>query len=64
MRVKPNQLIEKIGLTSANLSLEGQNLALIYADKDLNGQDPEFFTTGGVSLPVPRMITFSLNVGF
>ena len=59
----PKTILDKFGMTSASLSLEGQNLALLYSDKKLNGQDPEFFSTGGVSLPQPKMITFSLNIG-
>ena len=61
----PNRFINKYGFTSANVALEGQNLALIYADwENLRGQDPEFFSTGGVALPQPQLITFALNVGF
>lgn len=59
----PGNLTSRLGLTNANVSLEGQNIALLYADKALNGQDPEFFSTGGVALPQPRIITFSLNIG-
>ncbi len=59
----PPSFIKKIGLSSATLSLEGQNLALLYSDDALNGQDPEFFRSGGVSLPQPRQITFTLNIG-
>jgi hypothetical protein len=60
----PPTFTRKIGLNTATLSLEGQNLALLYSDAELNGQDPEFFRSGGVSLPQPRQITFSLNIGF
>jgi len=60
----PPALIGRMGLSSASLSLEGQNIALLYSDKKLKGQDPEFFSSGGVSLPQPKTITFSLNVGF
>ena len=60
----PPALIRRMGLSSASLSLEGQNIALLYSDKKLKGQDPEFFSSGGVSLPQPKTITFSLNVGF
>lgn len=59
----PGNLTSRLGLTNANISLEGQNIALLYSDKALNGQDPEFFSTGGVALPQPRIITFSLNIG-
>ena len=39
------------------------NLFLIYADKKLNGQDPEFVNTGGVASPVPRQFTLTLRLG-
>lgn len=60
----PPALIGKMGLTSASLSVEAQNIALLYSDDKLNGQDPEFFSSGGVSLPQPKTLTFTLNVGF
>jgi hypothetical protein len=60
----PNTFIKRYGLNNMTVALEGQNLALLYKDKALDGQDPEFFGTGGVALPQPRVITFSLNVGF
>jgi len=61
----PSTLVQKVGLASGNLSLEAQNLVLLYSDREnLRGQDPEFFSSGGVSLPQPKLITFSINVGF
>ncbi|MFT3747546.1 MAG: SusC/RagA family TonB-linked outer membrane protein [Agriterribacter sp.] len=36
---------------------------LIYSDKKLKGQDPEFFNAGGVAQPVQKQITLSLKVG-
>ncbi|MEM7297164.1 MAG: hypothetical protein AAF391_02730, partial [Bacteroidota bacterium] len=61
----PSSITDRLGFSQANVSLEGQNLALLYSDREnLRGQDPEFFGSGGVSLPQPRLITFSLNVGF
>lgn len=59
----PASWIQRMKLSNANVSLEGQNIALLYADKVLNGQDPEFFSAGGVALPQPRIVTFSLNIG-
>jgi len=59
----PSGWTSRAGLSHANVSLEGQNLGLLYVDKALNGQDPEFFSTGGVALPQPRIVTFSLNIG-
>jgi len=51
-------------LTNLSLKLQATNLFLIYADKKLNGQDPEFFRAGGVSAPVPKQFTATLKVGF
>ena len=51
-------------LTNLSLKLQATNLFLIYADKKLNGQDPEFFRSGGVSAPVPKQFTATLKVGF
>ncbi|MEL7003577.1 MAG: SusC/RagA family protein, partial [Bacteroidota bacterium] len=59
----PVSIMNKIGISRGSVSVEGQNLALLYSDDVLNGQDPEFFSTGGVALPQPRSITFSLNLG-
>ena len=59
----PRQWLDRFGISSASLSAEGQNLALLYSDDRLNGQDPEFFRSGGVSLPQPRLVTFTLNIG-
>ena len=56
--------VKKLGISRGSFSIEGQNLYLIFSDKEaLRGQDPEFFSTGGVSLPQPKMLTFSLNIG-
>jgi len=59
----PVNWLERFKLSTASISVEGQNLALIYSDDKLNGQDPEFFRSGGVALPQPKTVTFSLNVG-
>jgi hypothetical protein len=60
----PVSWAKKIGAQTAQLSVEGQNLKLLYSDKKLNGQDPEFFSAGGVALPQPRLITTSISIGF
>lgn len=60
----PSAIARKIGATNASISLDGQNLTLLYSDKKLNGQDPEFFSSGGVALPQPRLITTALTLGF
>ncbi len=53
--------MDKLGLTSLNMKLQATNLFLIYADSKLNGQDPEFFRSGGVAAPVPKQFTFTLR---
>ncbi|MCX2763605.1 SusC/RagA family TonB-linked outer membrane protein [Aquimarina muelleri] len=60
----PSEYAKKIGFTSAKIRLQGENLFLLYSDKGLNGQDPEFFNSGGAALPVPKTVSVSLNVGF
>lgn len=60
----PKLISGKIGANNASVSVVGNNLGLLYSDKRLNGQDPEFYTSGGVSLPVPRQFTVSLKLGF
>lgn len=61
----PSSFTKRVGFATANVSLEAQNLVLLYSDREnLRGQDPEFFSSGGVSLPQPKLITFSINVGF
>ncbi|MBC7851376.1 MAG: hypothetical protein H7Y31_16655 [Chitinophagaceae bacterium] len=59
-----SKLVQKIGAKSGQIAIEGQNLLLLYSDKKLNGQDPEFFSSGGVALPQPRLITTSIILGF
>jgi TonB-linked SusC/RagA family outer membrane protein len=59
-----SNVLRKIGATNAQLSVECQNLALLYSDEKLNGQDPEFFSAGGVALPQPRLITTAITIGF
>jgi hypothetical protein len=59
-----NNVLKKIGASTAQFSVECQNLALLYSDKKLNGQDPEFFSAGGVALPQPRLITTAITIGF
>jgi TonB-linked SusC/RagA family outer membrane protein len=60
----PKSILSKLHMSNASLSLIGNNIALLYSDKRLNGQDPEFFGTGGVALPIPKQYTLSLKVGF
>ena len=60
----PSRWTDRMGASNARISVAGQNLLLLYSDERLNGQDPEFFSSGGVALPQPKQITVSLNVGF
>ncbi|MFV0483128.1 MAG: SusC/RagA family TonB-linked outer membrane protein [Bacteroidales bacterium] len=50
--------------TRMEVKLTASNICLLYSDKKLNGQDPEFFRTGGVAMPVPRQFTLTYKVGF
>ncbi|MBS0001286.1 MAG: SusC/RagA family TonB-linked outer membrane protein [Cyclobacteriaceae bacterium] len=59
----PGQWVSQVGFRSVFITLEGNNLALLYSDDALNGQDPEFFATGGVALPPPKTITVAVNIG-
>jgi TonB-linked SusC/RagA family outer membrane protein len=58
-----DRLVKRIGASSLSLKLQGNNIWLLYSDKKLMGQDPEFFTSGGVALPTPKQFTLSLKVG-
>lgn len=51
-------------IKSASMRLLVTNVLLLYADKKLNGQDPEFVKSGGVAAPTPRQITASIRLGF
>lgn len=58
-----DRILKSIGFNSASISVIGNNLWLIYADKRLNGQDPEFFNAGGVALPINKQFVMSLKLG-
>ena len=59
----PKAWLEPLKLSDLSLKLQATNLFLIYADKKLNGQDPEFFRSGGVSAPMPKQFTLTLRLG-
>ena len=59
----PRSLISKLSLQTLSLKLQATNLFLIYSDKKLNGQDPEFANSGGVAMPMPKQFTCTLRVG-
>ena len=60
----PSTFLEKLKLRSVSLRLNVTNPFLIYSDKKLKGQDPEYYKSGGVSLPTPKQYTLTLNIGF
>ena len=60
----PKSIYSLVGMNKLSLKLQATNLFLIYADKKLNGQDPEFFNSGGVATPVPKQFTMTLRLGF
>ena len=60
----PSNVTDALRISNAMLKLQATNLFLIYADKKLNGQDPEFFNTGGVAAPTPKQFTLTVNLGF
>ena len=59
----PKMWLKPLSLSNAELRFVASNLALLYRDKKLNGQDPEFFRAGGVAMPMPKQFTFTLRVG-
>ena len=60
----PRNWFKSTPINNLSLKLQATNLFLVYADKKLNGQDPEFVNAGGVASPVPKQFTMSLRVGF
>ena len=59
----PKGVLKALRLNSASLKLAATNIALLYADKKLNGQDPEFYNSGGVASPNPKQVTFTVRFG-
>ena len=59
----PKKWAQAVSLNSLSVKLQATNLFLLYADKKLNGQDPEFFNTGGVAVPMAKQFTLSLKIG-
>ncbi|MBE8719792.1 SusC/RagA family TonB-linked outer membrane protein [Sphingobacterium pedocola] len=59
----PKDWISAWNVSSLGLRFNATNLLLIYADKKLNGQDPEFVNAGGVAAPIARQYTLTLRLG-
>jgi hypothetical protein len=57
------QIFKKTIFNALSVTASASNPWLIYSDKKLKGQDPEFFNTGGVAQPIQKQFTLSLKVG-
>ncbi len=57
------RLLERLKVGSASVRLQVLNPFLIYSDKKLRGQDPEFVRSGGVAMPVPKQYTLTVRLG-
>lgn len=57
----PDKVNRALRINGAYVKLATTNLCLLYSDKKLNGQDPEFFNAGGVASPNPKQFTFTLH---
>lgn len=61
----PTSFTHKLaGIKGIAVTIGGTNLWLLYSDKKLKGQDPEFQLSGGVAQPIQKQITCTLNVSF
>ena len=59
----PKRILDRIKLNALSLKFQATNPFLIYSDKRLQGQDPEFFNSGGVATPMPKQFTLTLRIG-
>lgn len=59
----PKKILSSLKINDLQLKLQATNLWLLYADKKLNGQDPEFMNSGGVATPMPKQFTLTLKLG-
>ena len=59
----PAKWFQKAIVKNMSLKLQATNLFLLYADKRLNGQDPEFYNVGGVASPMPKQFTLTVKLG-
>ncbi|WP_373309497.1 SusC/RagA family TonB-linked outer membrane protein [Capnocytophaga stomatis] len=60
----PENAVKRYKMKSLNVRGQITNPFLIYSDSRLKGQDPEYYRSGGVSLPTPKQFTLTVNVGF
>lgn len=59
----PQSIVTPLHINNLSLKLQATNLWLLYADKKLGGNDPEFFRSGGVASPMPKQFTLTLKLG-
>ncbi len=59
----PKEWASALHVGDISLKLQATNLFLIYSDKKLGGNDPEFFRSGGVAAPMPKQFTLTLRLG-
>ena len=59
----PKAWLKPLKVSDLSLKIQATNLFLIYSDKKLNGQDPEFVNAGGVATPIPKQYTLTLRLG-
>lgn len=59
----PVKYAKAIGMNTMSITAAGTNLCLFFADKKLEGQDPEFFNAGGVAQPLQKQVIISLKIG-
>ena len=58
----PKSILGKAHINGLSFKLDATNLCLLYADKKLNGQDPEFINSGGVAQPLSKQFTFTIRL--
>jgi len=59
----PASLFKDKAIHDVSVKLQATNLFLLYSDKKLHGQDPEFLNAGGVASPMPKQFTLTLKFG-
>ncbi len=60
----PKSVTSKLRMSGLSLKFQATNPFLIYSDKKLQGQDPEFFNAGGVAVPMPKQFTLTCRITF
>ena len=60
----PDNWLKKVFINRASVKFAATNPTLLYADKKLNGQDPEFINSGGVAAPISKQFTATVRLGF